>query len=58
MTLMEFHARVFDFVKTYGGDPPGSNDPRCFELLSDFLLVIDAEMDFKIRKLDREMEGG
>ncbi len=50
MTLLDLHARISQFVKEYGGTPPGTDDPRSFDMLSDFMLVINAELDFKVQQ--------
>ena len=49
-TSIEFlYRRIAEFVRRYGGTPPETTDPSSFALLSDFFLIIDAEIDFSVR---------
>ncbi len=49
MTLSDLHARISQFVTHYGGKPPAANETGSLDMISDFLLVVDAELDFAIR---------
>ncbi len=49
MNIVDLHARISQFVKNYGGKPPETNNPKSLDMISDFMLVIDAELDFIIK---------
>ena len=46
-TLEEFFARINQFLTMYGGKAIKSSSPKSLDVMSDFLLVFGAELDFK-----------
>jgi hypothetical protein len=47
-TLKDFLDRINQFLIMYGGRAIKSNSPKSFEVMSDFLLVVGVELNFKI----------
>ena len=47
-------ARINQFLQAYGGKPVSSNSPRSLDVISDYLLVIDCELDLRIKTREEE----
>jgi hypothetical protein len=58
MTLGQLHERIAQFLETYGGKAPAMNTGGSLDVISDFLLVIDAELDFTIRRTETVAADG
>ena len=56
MNIFDLCSRISQFIENYGGSPPKTNDPRSLDMISDFMLVINAELEFSIipRNCDKD----
>lgn len=54
MNIIQLHKRIYDFVLMYGSCPPEKDESKALELISDYLLIMNAELSFKPEKIDHD----